>query len=137
MFLIFTEVFKIDFQNRKWNYPNTKWNYLNRKWNYFTYFQASDQKTVSLNVSHLFPRGSKLIFKTENGIIFPPSRPLLKNLFYKMFFHYFKGYKIYFQTGNGIIRIGKVIILPTYMILIKKNFYCFSFVPSVSKMISI
>ena len=130
MFPIYSEELKIYFQNRKWNNPN-------RKWNYFSNFQASDQKTSFSTSFSYDPRGSKLIFKTENGIIFPPSRPLLKNLFYKMFFHYFKGYKIYFQTGNRIIRIGKGIILPTYMILIKKNFYCFSFVTRVSKMISI
>ena len=53
-----------------------KWNNSNRKWNYFLKFQASDQKTsFSTSFSH-DPKGSKLIFKTANGII---------------------------QTGNGII----------------------------------
>ena len=44
--LICSKWFKIDFQNRKWNYPN-------RKWNYFSHFQASDSKTSYTNVSHL------------------------------------------------------------------------------------
>ena len=56
------------------------WNNQNRKWNYFSNFQASDQKTPFTKCLTFDPRGSKLIFKTENGII---------------------------QTGNGIIQTGK------------------------------
>ena len=43
MFLIRSKGFKINFQNRKWNYSK-------RKWNYFSHFQASDQKTSSMQV---------------------------------------------------------------------------------------
>ena len=71
MFLIWSKGFKINFQNRKWYYPN-------KKWNHFSSFQASDQN-ISFSTSFLYdPRGSKLIFKTGNGII---------------------------QTGNGIISL--------------------------------
>ena len=80
MFLICSKGFKIDFQNRKWNCPH-------RKWNYFSHFQASDQKTSFTKCFPFVLRGSKLIFKTENGIIqtgngiiSPCSRPLLQKL---------------------------------------------------------
>ena len=66
-----------------------KWNYPNRKWNYFSNFQASDQKTPFTKCFTFDPRGSKLIFKTGNGIIqtgngiiSPTSWPLIKNFFY-------------------------------------------------------
>merc|ERR1711953_905663 len=78
MFIICSVGFKIDFQNRKWNYPN-------RKWNYFSHFQASDQKTSFTKGFSFDPRISKLIFKTGNGIIqtgngiiSPSSRLLIK-----------------------------------------------------------
>ena len=35
------------------NFHNSKWNYPNRKWNYFSNLQASNQKLLLLNVSHL------------------------------------------------------------------------------------
>ena len=80
MFLIRSKGFKNKFQNRKWNYPN-------RKWNYSSTFQASDQKTSFTRCFSFDPRGSKLIFKignriiqTGNGIISPPSSPLIKKL---------------------------------------------------------
>ena len=69
---------QIKFQDRKWNFPN-------RKSNYFSHFEASDQKTHLTNFFSSDPRGSKLIFKTGNGIIqtgngiiSPTSRPLMK-----------------------------------------------------------
>ena len=80
MSLICSKWFKIKFQNRKWNYPN-------RKCNYSSTFQAYDQKTSFTRCFSLDPRGSKLIFKignriiqTGNGIISPPSSPLIKKL---------------------------------------------------------
>ena len=62
MFLICSKGLKIDFQNREWNYAN-------RKWNYFSHFQASDQKTSFTKYLSFDPMGSKLIYKTGNGII--------------------------------------------------------------------
>ena len=91
MFHIWSKGFKINFQNRKWNYPN-------RKWNYFSNFQASDQKTPFTKCFTFDPRGSKLIFKTGNGIISPNSLPLIKNLFYWIFLIWSKGFKINFRT---------------------------------------
>ena len=80
MSLICSKWFIIDFQNRNWNYPN-------RKWNYFSHCQASDQKTSFIKCLLFVPSGSKLIFKTGNGIIqtgngiiSPTSRPLIKKL---------------------------------------------------------
>ena len=58
MSLIFNKDFIIDFQNRKWNYPNMKWNH-------FTYFQASNQKLLSQNVSHLIQRVQNQFSKQE------------------------------------------------------------------------
>ena len=62
-------------------------NFQNMKWHYFSHFQASDQKTSFPQRFSFDPRGSKLIFKTGNGIIqsgigiiSPPSRPLIKKL---------------------------------------------------------
>ena len=46
-----------------------KWNYPNRRWNYFSNFEASDQKTPFTKCFTFDPKGSKLIFKTGNGII--------------------------------------------------------------------
>ena len=55
---IFTNEFKIEFQNRKLNYPN-------RKLNYFSNFRACDQKTP-FTICFIFDlRGSKLISKQE------------------------------------------------------------------------
>ena len=78
MFLNWSKRFKIDFQNRKWNYPN-------RKWNYFSHFQASDQKSSFTKCFSFDPMGSKIVFKTGNGIIqtvngiiCPTFRPLIK-----------------------------------------------------------
>ena len=77
---ILTKEFKIDFQNRKWNYSN-------RKRNFFCHFQASDQKTSVTTLSPYLPRNSKWILKTgngiiqiRNGIISPTSKPLIKKL---------------------------------------------------------
>ena len=55
MFLILTEEFKIDSQNRRWNYAN-------RKWNYFSYFQPSDKKTKCVS---FLGRSSNEMFKEE------------------------------------------------------------------------
>ena len=68
-FLISTQEFKIDFQNRNRNhlnrkrsfiiiFKNKKWNYLNRKWNYFSYFQSSDRKTYFTKCLSFSPRSS-------------------------------------------------------------------------------
>ena len=88
IFSILTTEFKIDFQNRKWNYSN-------RKRNYFCHFQASDQKTFITTLSPYLPRNSKLILKTgngiiqiRNGIIFPTSRPLIKKLLLQHLLHF-------------------------------------------------
>ena len=62
IFSIFTKEFKIDFQNRKWNYSK-------RKWDYFCHFQSSDRKTSLTKIFLFPPRSSKLIFKTGIGII--------------------------------------------------------------------
>ena len=69
--LIFTQEFKIDFQNRKQNY-------LNRKRNYLSHFRASDQKTSFTRCFTFFPRSLRLIFKTGNGIISPTFRLMIK-----------------------------------------------------------
>ena len=55
MFHIWSKGFKINFQNRKWNY--------------LFVFQASDQETPFTQCLTFDPRGSKWIFKTGNGII--------------------------------------------------------------------
>ena len=80
MFLNCSKGFKIDFQNRKWNYPN-------RKWNYFCHFQASDQKLSFTKCFSFIPMGKKFNFRTGNGIIqtgngiiSPTYRPLIKKL---------------------------------------------------------
>ena len=98
MFLNCFKGFKINFQNRKQNY-------LNRKWNYFSHFHASDQKTYFVRCFSFDPRGSKLIFKTENGIIqtgngiiSPPSRPLIKKLILQIVLICSKGFKMDFQN---------------------------------------
>ena len=98
MFLIWSKELKTHFQNRKWNNHN-------RKWNYFSTFQASDQKSSFSTSFSYDPSGSKLIFKTENGIIqtgkgiiSPTSWPLIKNFFYWMFLMRSKGFMIYFQN---------------------------------------
>ena len=97
MFLNCSKGFKIDFQNRKWNYPN-------RKWNYFSNFQASDQKTYFTKCFSFDPRGSKSILKSGNGIIqtgnriiFPPSRPLIKKLILQYVFHLIRGVQHWFS----------------------------------------
>ena len=114
MFPICPKRFKINFQNRKQNYPN-------RKWNYFSHFRACNQITSFTKCSSFVPRGSKLIFKTgngiiqtRNGIISSTSKPLMKKFFYKMFFISSKGLKLIFKTGNGIIQTGYGIISPTF-----------------------
>ena len=90
-FFIWSKEFKINFQNRKWNYPNMKWNY-------FTHFQVSDKKTCFTKCFLIDPRSSKLIFKTgngiiqtENGIISPTFRPLIKKLLLHNVSHLFQG----------------------------------------------
>ena len=96
MFLICSKGFKIDFKNRKWNYPN-------RKWNYFSHFQASNQKTSFTKYFSFDPMGSKLIFKTGNGIISPSSRPSIKKLLlhnvyhFHLFLHIFNFLKTFFN----------------------------------------
>ena len=119
MFLICSVGFKIDFQNRKWNYPN-------RKWNYFSHFQTSDQKTSFAKCFSFVPRVSKLIFKTGkgiiktgNGIISPTSRTLIKNFFYKMFLICSKGFKIDFQNRKRNCPNRKWNYSPTFRPLIK------------------
>ena len=93
MSLIFSKGLKIDFQNRKWNCPN-------RKWNHFSHFQASDQKTSFTKCVLFVPRGSKLIFKTGNGIvqtgngiISPTSRPPIKKLLLLNVFYLFQRFQ--------------------------------------------
>ena len=88
-FTFLSKKYKMHFQNRKWNYPN-------RKWNYFSYFQASDKKIPFTKCFTFDPRGSKLFFKTGNGIIqtgngiiSPTSRPLIKKNFFP--FRYGRG----------------------------------------------
>ena len=80
MFFICSTGFDINYEYRKWNYPI-------RKRNYFSHFQVSDQKTSFTKCFSYDLRGSKLIFKTGNGIfqtgngiISPTSRPLIKKL---------------------------------------------------------
>ena len=97
MFLICSKGFKIDFQNRKWNYPN-------RKRNYFSHFQAFNQNTSFTKCFSLVPGVSKLIFKTGkgiiqtgNGIISPTSRPLIKKLLLQNVSHLFQGFQNWFS----------------------------------------
>ena len=66
IFYILIKEFKIEFQNRKWNY--------------FSYIQAFSKTTSFTKCFSFKPRSSKLIFKTGNGIIFPIYRPLIKKL---------------------------------------------------------
>ena len=93
MFLFWSKGLKINFQNRKWNYPN-------RKWNYFSMFQTSDKKISFTKCFSLDPRGLKLIsisgngiIQTGNGIISPPSRPLIKKLLLQNVSHLVEGFQ--------------------------------------------
>ena len=86
---ICSEVFKIDFQNKKWNY--------------FSHFQA--RKTSFKKCCLFVPRGSKLIFyrgnriiQTGNGIISRTFRPLIKNFFYKILLICSKGLIVDFRN---------------------------------------
>ena len=86
-----SRLIKINFHKRKWNYPN-------RKWNYFSHFQTSNKKTSFTKYLSFDPRGSKLIFKTGNGIIqtgngiiSPTSRPLMKKLLLQNVSHLIQG----------------------------------------------
>ena len=104
MFFIWSKEFKINFQNRKWNNPNRKWNYQNRKWNYISHFKVSDQKTYFTKCFSFDPRGSKLIFKTGNGIIQTGngiisliSKPLIKKLLLQNVSHLFQGIQNWFS----------------------------------------
>ena len=97
MFFIHSKGFKIDFKNRKWNHAN-------RKWNCFSHFWASYKKFFYRVVFNV-PKNPKLIFKTGNGIvktgyliIFPTSKPLIKNFFYRLFFVCSWGFKLDFQN---------------------------------------
>jgi len=85
---------------RKWNYPNRKWNY-----DYFSNFQASDKKTPFTKCFTFDPRGSKLIFKTGNGIIQTghgiislTSKPLIKKLLLQNVSHLIQGVQNWFQN---------------------------------------
>ena len=87
MFPLCSKRFKIDFQNRKWNY--------------FPHFQASDEKTSFTTYFSFDPKVLKLIFKTGNGnmqagngiiqtgngIISPTSRPLIIKLLFQNVSH--------------------------------------------------
>merc|ERR1712105_81613 len=137
MFLISSKGFKIDFQNRKRNFAN-------RKWNYFSHFQTSDQKTSFTKCFSFVPRVSKSIFKTGNriiqtgnGIISPTSRPLIKNLFYKMFLICSKGFKIDFQNRKWNYPNRKWNYIFHFQASDQKTYFttCFSFVPWDSKLI--
>ena len=123
MFPICSKGFKIDFQNRKWNYAN-------RKWNYFSHFQASDQKTSFTKCFWFDPRGSKLIFKTGNGIIqtgngiiSPTSRPLIKNLLLQNLSKFFWGFKISFQNRKWNYPNRKWNYFSQFQASDKKNFF--------------
>ena len=152
LFLIRIKGFKINFQNRKWNYfshfqtsdenlfykmflirskgfkinfQNREWNYSNRKCNYFYHFQASDQKKTITKC----PRGSNLIYKTGyeiiqtgNGIISQTSRTLIKNFFFILFSFGPRGSNLIFETGYGIIQTGNGIIFTTLRVW-SKNVY--------------
>ena len=125
MFLIWSKVLKKYFQNRKWN--NSNW-----KWNYFFNFQASDQKTSFSTSFSYVPRGSKLSFKTGNGIIqtgngiiSPTFGPLIKKVLLQDVFFFI------FTKEIKIIRTGNVIIFPISRPLIKT----FLFSASSSKLI--
>ena len=143
MVFICSKVFKIDFQNGKWNYsPHFKapWskNFLykmfliwskgfkidfqNMKWNYFSHFKASDQ-----NVSHLiqgvqnsFSKQEMELSKQEMELFLPLTGLWSKNFFYNMFLNWSKGFKINFKTGNRIIQNGNGIISSTSRPLIQK-----------------
>ena len=84
MFLIHTKEFKIDFQNRKWNY--------------LSYFQASDQKLLLPNVSHSHQGVQNWFSKQEMKLFIPVSGLWSKNFFTKFFFIYTKEFKIDFQN---------------------------------------
>ena len=55
--IIRSKGFKINFQDRIWNY-------INRKWIYFSHFQASDQKTTFTKNSHLI-QGVQIQFSKQ------------------------------------------------------------------------
>ena len=110
-FLLPDPVYKIDFQNKKWNY--------------FSHFQA--RKTSFKKCWLFIRRGLKLIFyrgnriiQTGNGIISPTSRPLIKIFFYKILLICPKGLNIDFQNRKRNHQNRKWIILPIYRPLIKK-----------------
>ena len=92
MSLIYINQFKIQFQNKNWNY-------INRKWNCFIHFQISDQKTSFSECFTFLQRSSKLIFKIGgNGIIQTGLQS--KNFFYKKFLIYTKEFKFVFQNSK-------------------------------------
>ena len=113
---MFTKEFIIDFQNRKWNYPN-------RKWNYFSHFWASDQKTSFTTFSPYYPRSSKMVFKTGNGIIFPNSGPLIKKRLLQHLFHIYQGVQNWFlKQEMKLSKQERVLFLP-FPDLWWKNFF--------------
>ena len=96
--LIFTQEFKIDFQNRKRNY-------LNRKRKYLSHFQASDQKLLIQDVSHFyqgvwdcFSKQEMELSKQEMELFIPFPGLWSKNFFYNIFSILTKDFKIGFQN---------------------------------------
>ena len=88
--VIFTQEFKIDFQNKKRNY-------LNRKRNYLSHFLASDQKTSFTRCFSFLSRNSKLISTQEMELtkqkleLFIPFQGIWsKNFSYKLFLAEYK-----------------------------------------------
>ena len=113
MCLTFIKVFKINFQNRKWNYLTS-----------FITFKASDKKTsITKWVSFISGR-SKLIFKTWKRIFktgnesYKQKMELFnqlpglwsKHFFGKIFQILTRSSKLIFKTGNGIYQTGNGII---------------------------
>ena len=79
MFLIYSEMLKIDFQRRKWNHSN-------RRWIYFSSFQASAKKS-SFNMSLICFKELKIDIQNRKQShqnrkwnYFSTSRVMIKNL---------------------------------------------------------
>ena len=90
-FLISTQEFKIDFQNRNRNY-------LNRKRNYLSHFRASDQKTSFTRCSHFSQGVWDWYSKQEIELFLPLSGWWSNNYFYKKILISTKMFKIGFQN---------------------------------------
>ena len=110
--------------------------------NYFSHFQASDQKASFTYCFSFNQTGSKLIFKTGNGIILtgniiisPTSRPPIKKLLLQHIFYLFQSFQNWFQNRKRNYPNRKWNYFSHFQASDQKTYFtkCFSFVPRGSK----